>query len=719
MHTTLISGELKRFLTQTRLVLFVILLFAKHGLYAQTTVNSLNELLPYLSQSNVNIKMTPGKYQINSNNVGKFKLFPNPTLLLFSGSNSTYDFTDVVIEIGTIVFQSYGNVDVTEVHITGSNNVLKNLKLEDIGDFKPSKTALGILMDGSDNRVEGFHQTVRGSYPYGYGDIFGKGSGYVIKHYKHSAILVRGNSNHLKNCTIIHRAYGHGIFCQGSINAKIEGCYVEGELRTTDDVLAEAGTGSAADQKNFMSVWGYIVPPGYMFSKQEDGIRAYNTGLNIETGLERNTETMTVIDCTVKNMRSGVTIGFADGEKYVENCTSIGCENAFWIGSNGKIVNSRGDAKYGQLYCNSYQTDKNNIVDLTVLDNTDSYGNTIIAYLGGSNQNITFRNAETNPNQDLKILISGIRTGLRFQVVEPTYNDFTSSNIELHNLTRYPAIFHEKSSNCLYESIGKVTDLGKDNKAYVSGTESCEKTLPALNAPSGLFPGIRYKYYEGSWNTLPVFDQLVPQATGTTTAIGLTNRKNDDYFGFVFEGFINIPESGNYTFYTSSDDGSRLFIDDLTIVDNDGLHGIQEKSGSVCLAKGYHKLKVEYFEKTGGNQSLSAAYSGPGFFKKSITDIYTSDTYTGKNSDLFHVEKEVLVYPNPASEVIYIVIPEKVTSNMDLIIRLYSAQGQNVKELKTSSKNRISMNISNLPKGVYFLEIVSDLHKFKKQLAVY
>lgn len=69
----------------------------------------------------------------------------------------------------------FGNYRVYEVVVTGSNNVLKNLTLVDVGseNDKPNKGALGVCMDGRDNSIEGFRMTVKGSYPYG--DAFCKG----------------------------------------------------------------------------------------------------------------------------------------------------------------------------------------------------------------------------------------------------------------------------------------------------------------------------------------------------------------------------------------------------------------------------------------------------------------------------------------------------------------------------------------------------------------
>ncbi|MGD9420107.1 MAG: carbohydrate-binding protein [Verrucomicrobiota bacterium JB025] len=457
--------------------------------WSQTVVSSFTELIPYLDDDNVEVVMTPGTYRITPDDVTS-GLFPsNPddphqaTLLTFTGSGSTFDFTGVTIEVDTRVFQSFGNIDVKEVAVWGDDLVLKNLTLTDIGNTRPRRTALGVLLDGSRNRIEGFTMTVRGSYPYGYGDIFGKGSDYVIKHFKHSAILVRGTENHLLNCNIFHRAYGHGIFCQGSLDARIEGCYLEGEVRTTDEVLAELGTGSGADGVNFETVWaldpvndpdgvGFTLPPGSTFSLQEDGIRAYNTGPGLD-GVTRNTRNMEVIDCTIKYMRSGVTIGFCDNTKYVENCVSIGCENGYWVGSEGEIVNSAGTAEFGPLLTTSYQNDRDTVVDLTILTSELPHTNNMLAYLAGSGHDITFRSSEPSVDPDLKIMVTGLKEGHRWLTLNPTYNDFTSNNITLNNLTNYRVVMDSKSENTSGQSAGPVTDNGTNNNLTSTSLRSC------------------------------------------------------------------------------------------------------------------------------------------------------------------------------------------------------------------------------------------------------
>ncbi|NJM15834.1 MAG: hypothetical protein HC896_11140 [Bacteroidales bacterium] len=75
-----------------------------------------------------------------------------------------------------------------------------------------------------------------------------------------------------------------------------------------------------------------------------------------------------------------------------------------------------------------------------------------------------------------------------------------------------------------------------------------------------------------------------------------------------FYGYVSIPEDGNYTFSTRSDDGSLLYIGDKLIVDNNGPHGAETQSGSVLMRAGLHRIHVTYSELYGGEE-LSVTYS--------------------------------------------------------------------------------------------------------------
>src|SRR5688572_431149 len=128
------------------------------------------------------------------------------------------------------------------------------------------------------------------------------------------------------------------------------------------------------------------------------------------------------------------------------------------------------------------------------------------------------------------------------------------------------------------------------------------KTTPAPSFEiTTVKQGLAAGYYEGEWDKLPDFKKLTKKETGTSENVGPGSWKSKEKFGIVLEGFIKIPEADVYNFYLSSDDGSRLHVDEKLLIDNDGLHGTVEKKGSVALSPGYHKLRVEYFEKTGGD----------------------------------------------------------------------------------------------------------------------
>lgn len=161
-----------------------------------------------------------------------------------------------------------------------------------------------------------------------------------------------------------------------------------------------------------------------------------------------------------------------------------------------------------------------------------------------------------------------------------------------------------------------------DNDGNSSFSETIEITVLDYLAPVNpveTAPGLNYEYHEGGFSIIPDLDSIYPLTSGVVSNIDLSPRLKDDYFAFIFSGLINISESGTYTFYTISDDGSKLYIDGYEVVDNDGAHGVQEASGFIPLAAGMHRIEVPFFE-IGGGEVLEVAYKGPGIDKQSVPD---------------------------------------------------------------------------------------------------
>ncbi|HMH34024.1 MAG TPA: PA14 domain-containing protein [Puia sp.] len=191
-------------------------------------------------------------------------------------------------------------------------------------------------------------------------------------------------------------------------------------------------------------------------------------------------------------------------------------------------------------------------------------------------------------------------------------------------------IYRSTSSTGPFVTIGRtLAHVTSFADSVVQASTTYYYKVKAINVfGSSLFngedsSGLKYKYYEtGSLSALPNFSTLTPTSTGTTAVFDLNIPNRGANFAVSYDGFITIPTTGNYTFYTSSDDGSKLYLNGTAeanrIVNNDGLHGTQQVSGVVNnLSAGAHIIRGTYFQQ-GGGQAFSVSISGPGLAKQTI-----------------------------------------------------------------------------------------------------
>ena len=127
-----------------------------------------------------------------------------------------------------------------------------------------------------------------------------------------------------------------------------------------------------------------------------------------------------------------------------------------------------------------------------------------------------------------------------------------------------------------------------------------KKTLIAATEAGNVKPGLKARIYIGNFSVLPDFSNLKPVTTKIVTSVSHSVAGRDSLFSIEFEGYILIPTDGVYGLYVRSDDGSKLVIDGTEPVMNDGVHGMVEEGRTFPLAKGYHKLKIDYFQQVGG-----------------------------------------------------------------------------------------------------------------------
>lgn len=126
--------------------------------------------------------------------------------------------------------------------------------------------------------------------------------------------------------------------------------------------------------------------------------------------------------------------------------------------------------------------------------------------------------------------------------------------------------------------------------------------------------GLAYAYYEAPFQDLPRpvdWDALEPTRAGSAPAVDISRRDRDERFGFRWHGMLHAPEDGTYTFWTSSDDGSHVWIDGEHVVDNGGNHAMRTVEGSIDLDRGRHAIEVTFYEQDGG-EGMELTWAGPG-----------------------------------------------------------------------------------------------------------
>lgn len=167
---------------------------------------------------------------------------------------------------------------------------------------------------------------------------------------------------------------------------------------------------------------------------------------------------------------------------------------------------------------------------------------------------------------------------------------------------------------------------------FILAVLACVSPIAAQEQPTFVFgttvvipSGLRGLVYHIHHNRtqLPDFDKLKPAGPAIYTSSlnvppqsfsegfpGVTKR--NEWFAIDYKGNFWITDPGMYRFALLSDDGAKLSIDGQVVIDNDGLHPPQEKSGAVNLAGGIHSIRVSYFQGPKFQIALVLKVAGPG-----------------------------------------------------------------------------------------------------------
>lgn len=432
-------------------------------------VDSLNALRDAIAKSNQQIILEPGDYTVSDRR--GFRL---------SGSNNDVDLSGTRITIPLEV-ASGRNL----FRLTGSNITLRGGVLEDTyPDGKTRVTDFGaynrekkygrmneMVVSGDDNRIVGINMTVRGSFPYGYGNMFGIGRGNVVGLRKHCGIQITGNRALVDGCNFKMEAFGHVIYVQGGDRTTVRNTVIEGTLRPSNDCYNEKHPRDLARRFNYRLQWpkevqGLPIPRDHMLNCTEDGIRAYK-------GAGR----MIVENCVVRKTRGGIKLYMARSAR-VTDCKVLDCViQGYSLPSRGVISNCSGNAAYGPLLYIHSDRHSGQKIDLTVLPAPHSLGDHPLAAIKGRGHSITLKRSGDRMPKTPRPIIVGYP--MRFDFLCTNYpevpkgyekhftrfspNTYTATGISIKNGTAHPVVLGKLSRNNTIAGFGPVRDLGTNN----------------------------------------------------------------------------------------------------------------------------------------------------------------------------------------------------------------------------------------------------------------
>lgn len=124
------------------------------------------------------------------------------------------------------------------------------------------------------------------------------------------------------------------------------------------------------------------------------------------------------------------------------------------------------------------------------------------------------------------------------------------------------------------------------------------KPFEALKPSAKLTKGtLKYYYVPGKFSSTLEIDTNIAAKKGKIDAINITKIDNKAReYGLVYTGYIYVDKDAVYEFSLRSNDGSRFFINDELIIENDGRIFLYERSAGVHLKQGFHKIRVSYFD---------------------------------------------------------------------------------------------------------------------------
>ncbi|MEP6915942.1 MAG: PA14 domain-containing protein, partial [Acidobacteriota bacterium] len=137
--------------------------------------------------------------------------------------------------------------------------------------------------------------------------------------------------------------------------------------------------------------------------------------------------------------------------------------------------------------------------------------------------------------------------------------------------------------------------------AFDGQATSSDDMVVIVNAAAGTGSGLLAQYFNDAGSGI-YFTALMLTRTDPTVDFDWASGAPDpavqsDNFSARWSGQVVAPASGSYTFTTTSDDGVRLYVNGLLLIDNWTDHGVAQNNGAITLAGGQkYDIRMDYYD---------------------------------------------------------------------------------------------------------------------------
>jgi hypothetical protein len=199
------------------------------------------------------------------------------------------------------------------------------------------------------------------------------------------------------------------------------------------------------------------------------------------------------------------------------------------------------------------------------------------------------------------------------RVVHHTYTDADGTDLDARNgAGRFRVLLH-------------AIDKEKKQDWAAQGVVVVGRWMPASDSVAPTVPGLAFHIYPGTWTDLPNFGEHQPVFDGSAPSLN-ANAQGFTHYAVAWDGLIDIPVDGGYTFHLLDRDGARVLIDGVEVaktgppfaqVCGSPGNAMRYDRGALGLRAGRHALRVEALH-TASQGPPRLLWEGPGI---SLTDV--------------------------------------------------------------------------------------------------